>query len=462
MRAKLTIHLTKCHAGESEVTAAIALCGDERDEAFGQLRKRGIIQYNRKVLANGGTEADCIRERNRDTNVKGIKICPICEGFYSKGYLPVHKKKCAIVPLDRYLKSLPLSTLSSVSQSDVCPVFKEKCLNAFHEGQTKDTCNTDWMIRTVGLHQYNRKHDKKASMTDMRRLAHLLRHCNVVAARQGLTLTGEKLFDRTYYHILMEGVQCYTNPDGKHKPNLLVALSYLVKNAAEIIRAEYLIKKKDSEANEITLFLQVLRSKWQVLTKESVDAQHLRSQEILRRPLELPLEEDLITLRNHISRQISSLLKDKKRQWTSPEFTHLRDLLSTRLTLFNARRGNEASRLLLSEFEDAINDTWIDPRLTKDLDEADKLLHGQFKLAYMPGKNRRLVSVLIPEDTVEGLRMLVKLRSHVDVRPNNPYLFAATRTSETYTPGNQSMQRACRDAGIVDSERVTGGKHRVL
>ena len=42
--------------------------------------------------------------------------------------------------------------------------------------------------------------------------------------------------------------------------------------------------------------------------------------------------------------------------WTAKEYVDLRDsTISSRLTLFNARRGGEQTRLLLSEWEDAVN-----------------------------------------------------------------------------------------------------------
>lgn len=48
------------------------------------------------------------------------------------------------------------------------------------------------------------------------------------------------------------------------------------------------------------------------------------------------------------------------------EYSLLRDLVVSRLTLFNARRGGEPSRLLLEEWNDALNDVWYNNTETVD------------------------------------------------------------------------------------------------
>lgn len=456
--AKLTNHLISCHRTDPEVGSAMLLKGEERHKAFDTFKKQGIKIENRKRLAAGRT--DLIRERNRENNCKALKICPLCDGFYSSGYLSEHKKKCAVEPLDRYLKNLSLTSLTA-SKSSEDPEFKRVVLDSFREGQTKNICNVDWMIKTVGLHQYRRRGVKKTAMTDMRRLAHLLTHFRAVAEPRGFKVEGKDLFDRTYYHLLVEAIHNYAHSGGKPKHNLLIAVAYLIRSAAEITRAENLINKDDGIANEITLFLQILRSKWQLLTKTSLDAQYLRSQEILRRPVALPLQEDLRTLKTHILSDINRLLANIDRHWSSMEFTLLRDLVATRLTLFNVRRGGEATRLTLTEYLDAEKDSWINPQFASNLDAADKLLVGSYKLAYMRGKRARLVPILIPEDVIAGIRKLVKLRKQMEVPKDNQYVFAALRGSTEAAYGNTCMQRVCVDAGISEVDRVVGGKHRV-
>lgn len=303
-------------------------------------------------------------------------------------------------------------------------------------------------------------------MTDMRRLAHLLRHANQVVAKSGgKELEGVDLLHRKNYHTLMQAIFSYTNVNGVQKANLLVALSYLLRNAANIIMCEFLVVMEDDKAHEIELFLHVLKTRWQLITKQAMDSQYIRSQEVLRKPLQLPSEDNLIKLRTYITSRVNTLTQNSERQWSLTEFIELRDLLTTRLTLFNARRGGEVARMFLKQWHDAEKGAWVDPRVTKTLDDSERLFVGKYKLGYMRGKGRIDVSVMFPEDTVPAVRVFVKARSKLqaqdEVRPDNVYLFPSTRGSPTHVGGNYSMQRVCRDAGVTDTERIIGGKNEV-
>ena len=52
-------------------------------------------------------------------------------------------------------------------------------------------------------------------------------------------------------------------------------------------------------------------------------------------------------------------------------FVELRNAVFVRLTIFNARRGGEPARLLIEEWRDAENNTWIDKQRSKVLDPTE-------------------------------------------------------------------------------------------
>lgn len=70
-------------------------------------------------------------------------------------------------------------------------------------------------------------------------------------------------------------------------------------------------------------------------------------------------------------------------------YVELRDLVVCRLTLFNARRGGEPSRLLSREWEDAEKGVWLNTKQVDALDDPiDKALTETIKIAYQSGKGR--------------------------------------------------------------------------
>ena len=124
----------------------------------------------------------------------------------------------------------------------------------------------------------------------------------------------------------------------------------------------------------------------------------------------------------------------------------MRNLIVARLTLFNARRGGEPARMLLSDWVDAESGAWIDPQLVQQVsDPLEASLLAQFKLAYQSGKgSRRLVPILIPNDVVTPLKALVQNSSTCNVSPENVYLFPSTGNSLEHAQGWNSVKDVCK------------------
>ena len=164
---------------------------------------------------------------------------------------------------------------------------------------------------------------------------------------------------------------------------------------------------------------------------------------------------------------IKAILTEQKPCYDPHEFKQLVDLVVCRLTLFNGRRGGEQSRLLLGEWKDAEDGSWIDPKqIERITDPLDKALVGQFKVTYMAGKgNNHLVPVLIPADTKDAISKLAEedLRKAAGINSTNPYLFPLTQNSVTHVVGSQCVKNVCCAAGLGDHELLTATamSHRV-
>ena len=65
------------------------------------------------------------------------------------------------------------------------------------------------------------------------------------------------------------------------------------------------------------------------------------------------------------------------------DYVKLRNTTCARLTLFNARRGGEAARMLLTEFNEANRNEWINE---EEGDELSKHLVNELKIAYLMGE----------------------------------------------------------------------------
>lgn len=132
-------------------------------------------------------------------------------------------------------------------------------------------------------------------------------------------------------------------------------------------------------------------------------------------------------VRDYTVDEMVTMLEDEYMAYDAHTFKTLRDTAVCRLTLFNARRGGAPSRMLLTEWEDAEKDSWIDKNQVKCLDDPfEKALINRLKGTYQTGKgNNHLLPVLIPLDTIDAMKRLAdkEIRELAGVAKDNPYFF---------------------------------------
>ena len=272
------------------------------------------------------------------------------------------------------------------------------------------------------------------------------------------------MFKRGNFGVLEAAIISNSSDKDTIKPGLKLAHSYVLKTAAKILKASYLMDDKDAEATEIDKFVDILNLNHNYIFG---DAEYLlqKGRKVkLRKPQRLPQEGDVQRVRTYTIESVKRLLNDEYLQWSAHEFIKLRDLIVCRLTLFNARRGGEPSRLHLNEWQEVESDSWIEKRHIDGLqDPIEKALVKNTKIAYQSGKGtKRLVSVLLPKDTVDGIRKLVdpELRKDVGVHKDNVYVFPSTQSSSDHVSGWHATNSVCQDAGIEDPSLLTATKMR--
>jgi len=88
--------------------------------------------------------------------------------------------------------------------------------------------------------------------------------------------------------------------------------------------------------------------------------------------------------------------------------------------------------LTLDEFQEGMEDGWINKRDVNVLDSMEKVLLDRFKIFYQSGKGRSLVPLLLPEDTFAALKILADPERRRDalVSNKNPFLFPPTNSNQ--------------------------------
>ncbi|XP_069105781.1 uncharacterized protein [Argopecten irradians] len=351
--------------------------------------------------------------------------------------------------------------------------FKLRILSKFRQDVVGQLCQKDEFIKLLGRQNFKRVMNRKEKtaelrekiMSDMRRFGTLFLEFKSIADthKQDISSSADML-SRRHFKYLQEAIENVTKCDeGKIKSGLKTGIGYLLKRAAKTLKGYCLLNHDDKSANEVDNFSTILSYFWPSMFGDAEYANVKARQLDLRRPKRLPEELQVQQLRSHVVNGISELL-DPYKMLSKHDFKTLRDLLVCRLTLFNARRGGEPSRLLLKEWEDAEKEEWIPRTAVESIaDPLEKQLVGKFKIAYQCGKNiSQMVPLLIPNDCTNGLRVLADtdVRKSVGIDPKNHFLFPNMQSSSEHIKGWHAVQSVCNSAGLQSMITATSMRHR--
>ncbi|XP_022102343.1 uncharacterized protein LOC110985553 [Acanthaster planci] len=244
------------------------------------------------------------------------------------------------------------------------------------------------MITQVGKRMWNKSSkDRKAVMNNMRRLANLVVAFQDAHHPPNKSLGGDDLLDRQRFTELEEALQVMAEKEGGGiKAGLKLGLGFLLKKSARVMRALYIVNNELQKSKEVDRFLKAIDLSWEYvfgLTQYEVEN---KRQAVLRKPQSMPLEENIASSKAFTISAMENMIEDPYLKWDSHEFKKMRALIVSRLTLFNARRGGEPSRLTLQEWEDAKRQSWVDLQLLQTVDDPlEKSLLKSFRLTYQRG-----------------------------------------------------------------------------
>ena len=443
--------MLKAHKDEEKVKHAMALPKRSKahKDAFDAFRKEGILNTNLQGQGKKTLEAE------RVTSVKGPLVkCTSCNGFYSKTSFYKHKKRCTT-------SAIPVSTKCLKEASKTLTArFAKEVLSCFRDDDVGHICLTENLLKVIGHKLFQRTfrrfdkamEGKKSVMNDMRLLARLY-------VAYGVDHTFFEMFQRTNFLKLEAAVEEITVEDGTLKHGLKNKLYYLLKNSCLILEGHFLSMDDEASARCMGDFRTLLSLNQNSVFADAAYAINKSRQEKLRAP-ELEADEEEVRL---LHSRTKSIIREISLESTLNQhsFIELRDAICCRLTMFNARRGGEPSRMTLKHFNDAMIERWVGKK-TDNLPEMQKDLFKEMKIAYQTGKGNHLVPVLIPADTLSGLKKLTEpaIRHQCGVHPANEYLFPRTEQSLTHVGGWDATHKMCLRAAVKRPDLLTASKQR--
>ncbi|XP_057311013.1 uncharacterized protein LOC130648900 [Hydractinia symbiolongicarpus] len=157
----------------------------------------------------------------------------------------------------------------------------------------------------------------------------------------------------------------------------------------------------------------------------------------------LPVTSDLLKLKVYCEERTSflvSALKDKHDDLSA--WRELAEVVITRITVFNKRRGNEASSLLLKKYTERKNKTGtVHDDILKSLTPLERKLMNRLDLVHVRGKRGRQVPVLLLPDVVVAIDTLISTREAIGISDSNRFLFPTpSRGSKNPLRGYKLLQ----------------------
>ena len=442
---KLKRHILRKHKLEPEVQSIMCKPAYIQHKFFDEKRRAGMYEYNLQLIVNG-FDAE-MRER-KPVQQDQLRVCSDCKGFYSNKYFFRHK---CIVNDGSVAQALKPKLLQKVTadKMDADKGFVD-ILNRFRDGEVGDFCRTNKTIKLIGYRHFNlRRHEegkqdeiRKTIMAEMRELTKLF-FCFQNLSCENRTV--EDMFCREHLLDLVEALEHMTTSNNQEKHGQKLFLDAIILRSVKTLEGYFAQTMQDEKKKELKNFRSAYKSLQHELFPSARQKCIKNSLEKNRKPANLPNEQRVIHLKEYISAEIHDVLEN----YTVKKFAWLRSLVVARLTLFNARRGEEASRMLISEWEEAVKGAWLpDDELEKITDPAEQYLLGCFKLAYLKGKGRKYVPVLIPNDLLSAIQVIERDRLAFGIREENPFLFA-TKTGLSHCSGWHAVAEVCAEAGIL-------------
>lgn len=429
-----------------------------QNKFFEEKRIEGMYEYN---MANLEDSNKIMRERKPKTEDK-VRLCGKCRKFFSNRTFYRHKSICTGIssecsePLK--LELIKPNCMEFLEDKD----FITNILNRFRDSDVGRFIRGNKIVQIIGYTRYCARRAesskinevRKEIMTEMRELTRLFFHFRIISPSD---VSVEDMYKRKHIKDLKMAMNtmCEGNNEGEEKHGLKLNIHATFQKSLKIFKGYLSESMKDQEKVEVEHFQDAFKfSSPQLLAKARYETEK-NSMHKARLPKNLPEESEMKTMKHFIEGQLGGLVNN----FHLNQFTLLRSLIVARLTLYNGRRGEEPSRMLMSEYLDALAGKWIPKNLVEAVeDEAEKYLYGRYKLVYLHGKGKKYVPVLVPIDLMRPIEILLENREGFGITEDNMFLFG-TKSSNAHCSGWHAVNQICTAAGV--QVNATRNRHRL-
>jgi len=287
-----------------------------------------------------------------------LRVCQECKGYYGNKYFSKHK---CIVDQPEPVKPILLG--KETKDSDF-----EQILTRFRDGEIDDTCRTNKTIKMIGYRLFClRRHEtgkqdevRKVVMAEIRELAKLFQAFKDLVGEE---VTVEDMFARANLAELVQAINSVATNNGTEKHGQKLFIDAVILRSVKTRNGHYSESMQDEKRKELKFFKAAYKHKSSEIFPKARQTSIQNSLEKARKPENIPSEKNLKELKQFMDTETKNVV----RTYQITRYSYLRSLFVARLTLYNARRGEEAARMQIREWEDAVKGTWVpEDQITQD------------------------------------------------------------------------------------------------
>jgi hypothetical protein len=464
-------HLERKHKNEKSV---IELLSHSKKEKEGRDQRRKLLS----LIRNEGHYNEYLKHVESKDNSAVYPMqklpCIHCSKIVTKNYLSRHQKKCMIKPINvkgmrhQAISATAVQVAQQTNERIISLRLRKEVLNKMNHDDIGTVVRNDELILAFG-NSYLQKHKRvqiaSCCSNKLRECARLLIEVRRRCVNPRLQF--KDILSPEYYDNIVLATQTICGFDSSSKtykaPSLALHMGTTLSRVSNVLFNMYAKKKwfinKDhkNDLKRTKYFKQIVETQW------CSDVSSLALKDInekkWKKPKQLPVTQDILTLRNcivkHGEDNYEALSKNKQDEVA---YRNLTDAALAYTILFNRKRIGDVQYLDIESYERSYqveNQTEYMNQLSK----SEQLLCKSYKRVVGGGKGSRAVVILFPPKLQKQIELLLECRTSIGVLKSNQYLFAYPNRTEYLRSGVVLKQFAVL-SGVKRPDLMTGNNIR--
>lgn len=467
LSTNLCKHLfSKIHQNEPEIAEILSKPkkSKEREWLLEKVRNQGNYQHNCRVLEVQEGILIPWRSPTQPVDPSNYIPCTFCLGFFLRKELWRHEHSCKFKTETKKGRRVIGRAESLLPSKISCSQgFREDIIASMHSDEITQIAKNDLVITRYGekLYQkYGHTESKRGFIRQkIRELARFLQAARKVDS--DITGLDSCLIPNKFPQVVLAAKRLCSYDGVRNiygNPSLAVKLGHSIKKCAGIVRNQALMSGDAEIQKTSACFRELCESEWKDISSCALSTLEGRK---YNKPHVLPLTEDLKKVTNYLGENRKKCLSALRSNPTSSTWLNLAKVCLANIIMFNRRRSGEASRMLVSNFEDARNNCQPSDDILAALSEMEKQLVNSFFRVEVPGKRGRKVPILFTAAMKDEVEELLRTRERVGVNVDNKYVFARPNFgSENYIEGHTCLHEAVEESGAACPQNITSTKLR--